>query len=83
MTADLKFVDESSPEWEKMWQALGEDPLNKDLPDPTVCMEAGWGECWQYMGTERHGRKWLHCFRHRCHPTTGERTYIRIPQGVK
>ncbi len=35
------------------------------------------GERWQYMGTELRADGWEHVFRHRCHPSTGERVYWR------
>lgn len=73
----LRFYDESTREWDWMWTRLGELEINFGLPDPTVAINEG--EAWQYMGTERRGRKWVHVFRHRCHPKTNDREYEIVP----
>jgi hypothetical protein len=79
----LRFIQESDPEWERMWQALGQLDMNRDMPQPTVCFDEDTAEAWQYMGTAKVGRAWMHEFRHRCHPTTKERTYVRVPMQGK
>jgi hypothetical protein len=80
---DLYMVEEGSAEWDRMWAALGALELNRDLPEPTVCMEEGWGEAWQYMGTARINGRSVHEFRHRCHPKTGKREYRHIAAPAK
>lgn len=75
----LKFFDRGTREWDYMWERLAELEINQGLPDPTVAFDNNTAEAWQYMGTERHGRMWLHTFRHRCHPRTGDRVYERVP----
>lgn len=76
----LDWIERNNPEWDRMWQKLGENPFNAGSENPTVCENLG--ECWQYMGTEfvgnEQGKKWMHCFRHRCHPKTNKRQYLWI-----
>jgi hypothetical protein len=60
-----------------MWTALAAHPLNAGLDEPTEAYEPQSGECWQYMDTTADG---LHEFRHRRHPRTLEREYVRIPE---
>jgi len=72
---NLFFVEEDSPEWVTMWRYFGPSFEAQADEDP------GSGEVWQYMRTEWHtdipgsAGTWAHCFRHRCHPTTGRREY--------
>ena len=73
-------------EWDSMWRALAVKPLNFGLQDPTTAWPATQtrrassaeelvsGEIWQYMDT---ANGW-HEFRHRCHPVTQRREYVRI-----
>lgn len=65
-------------EWEVAWSALANHRLNQG---DRYCQDSDSSERWQYMGTEAEpdGSGWFHCFRHRCHPRTHEREYIRIP----
>lgn len=78
--ACLDWVERDDPEWDRMWQKLGEHPLNAGYEQPTVCEK--FGECWQYMGTEMveggENERWEHCFRHRCHPRTSKRQYLWV-----
>lgn len=73
---ELRFVEPSSEEWRRMWEALGEDPASED---PKT------GERWQYMGSvfvrggSGRSGEWVHQFRHRRHPKTGKREYREIP----
>jgi hypothetical protein len=62
------LIKEGSPEWEYMWNWLGDHPINKELPEPTLAYHQGEG--WQYMGSFRQGTKVIHEFRHRNHPVT-------------
>jgi hypothetical protein len=38
-------------------------------------------EVWQYMGTWYSGGRWVHQFRHRCHPHTLKRSVLNVPAG--
>ena len=66
------FLSEDEPELIRAWQTF---------PDPVL--EHPHGDVLEYMETVRKGGSWVHVFRHRCHPTTGERTYwnIKAPTG--
>jgi len=79
----LIMVERDTPEWDYMWGRLADLPVNAGLPQPTVAFHDDAAEAWQYMGTERHGSKWLHCFRHRCHPRTNGRLCELIPASTK
>jgi len=72
------FISPVEKEWGVMWEALGEFDLNKNFSVPTVCQDLETGETWQYMDTAWYG-SWKHCFRHRYHPTTKAREYIKVP----
>lgn len=81
------FVEQGSREWNYMWAELAKRAENRNLPDPT--MADNFGEVWQYMETDEvtAGRVWqfwkkhqyVHCFRHRLHPTKGAYYRIVIP----
>jgi hypothetical protein len=64
------------PDLERAWQSLPGGPTA--LHEPS-------GEVWQYMGTwYTQDRKtwrwrWVHQFRHRCHPGTGKRIVLNVP----
>lgn len=63
-------------EWDRAWFALGAHAVNAAIPaaDRTVAADPDTGESWQYMGTDGG----THCFRHRRHPTTGDRAIVFI-----
>lgn len=69
-------------EWEAAWTALASHRLNQG---DRCCQDLNALEVWQYMGTEAEpdGSAWFHCFRHRCHPRTQKREYIRIPSTTE
>lgn len=69
----ITIIKEDSPEWNEMWEQLAKHPLNADNPDPYSCTYVH--ETWQYMGTS-NGE---HTFRHRIHPITKKREYLRFP----
>lgn len=73
---DLKFMEPESEEWHAAWAALKAEwgDTVQECPDT--------GECWQYMGTERHAGKWYWTFRHRNQPSVQERVYSRYPRRV-
>lgn len=68
------IVVRDSEEWRSMWNALAWHPINFGLTDKICALDEGTGERWQYMGTYNG---W-HEFRHRQHPLTHRREYIKI-----
>lgn len=68
-----EYLSPGTPEWTAAWAELARDPVNAGQPEPRVCLNEG--EVWQYMGPEDDGRQ---CFRHRCHPATGQREYRKV-----
>lgn len=73
----LFSVKRDTPEWDYMWQELAKHPINKGIKEPTVSYNDG--ELWEYMGSYVFDKKnSIHEFRHRCHPKTEEREYIKI-----
>ena len=75
--SEIYRVKKDSPEWNYMWDELAKNPLNAGQPDPFDCESEG--ECWQYMDSGYVNNKWVHEFRHRYHPVTKLRWYLRIP----
>lgn len=78
----MAFVEETDNEWELMWTALGQNAMNRNLPDPTVAEH--FGEVWQYMESREVNylfffKRYYHFFRHRMHPTESRRQCIKIP----
>lgn len=74
----LYFTNPETAHWKSMWAWLSNHPKNAGLAEPTVAECPDTGETWQYMGTEKiEPRVWADCFRHRSHPTTGDRVYLR------
>ena len=73
MTNDIRFVEEKTSEWIVMWDRLAKNPLNYGLLPRTAEHQ---GEVWQYMGTA----KGHHEFRHRNHPRTNKREYVRLSE---
>ncbi len=73
---DHYFVERDSDHWDAMWAWLVAHPSSGGME--AECPETG--EVWQYLGTERgENGRWHDVFRHRHHPRTGERTYLRRP----
>ena len=71
----LIFLPVTHPEVERGFQAL---------PGGPEAWNPAYGEGWQYMGTARvdTGRlagRWQSEFRHRAHPSTGQREYRAFP----
>lgn len=68
-------------EWERAWLALRS---KWDAGDDNAQLHPTLGECWQYMGTVRDEKtgRWMHTFRHRCHPVTGKREYSSFPASA-
>jgi hypothetical protein len=77
----VMFVDRFDHEWVAMWDTLARLPLNSLHSTPKVCEHKD-GEVWQYMGSFAHSGRWVHEFRHRCHPATGKREDVRIPSTL-
>lgn len=55
-------------EWDMIWDWLAKHPINENVPDPTLGLHNGYA--WEYMGTYHHRDRYLHNFRHKCHPLT-------------
>lgn len=66
------FIDkvEMPNTWNAIWNRLG--IMEGDLE----CLYNG--EVWQYMGSKVEDCKFVHTFRHRCHPKSNEREYRHI-----
>ncbi|MBE7473122.1 MAG: hypothetical protein HS114_28665 [Anaerolineales bacterium] len=65
-----RFLRPGHPDLKRAWAAL---------PGGPVALHHN--EVWQYMGTWYLGGRWVHQFRHRCHPHTGQRSVLNIPAG--
>jgi hypothetical protein len=72
MKPNTRLVDVDSLEWKAIWLTLALHPLNSGCIDPFSCKNDG--EVWQYMGTDNDE----HVFRHRFHPKTGKREYLKL-----
>lgn len=66
---EMIIIRIGSVEWEKMWEWLGEHPINDGISNPTIAENPSNFEKWQYMGSYR-GKDGavVHSFRHRNHP---------------
>lgn len=72
---DWAIAEPGTPEWDVAWAGLAAISGDEDRE----AYDKMSGEVWQYMGGERRkGGAWEHVFRHRCHPCTQERTYLRV-----
>jgi hypothetical protein len=80
---EMVLIKNGSSEWERMWQKLAEHPLNKGLEEPTVALNPDNGEMWQYMGSYKQGPRTIHEFRHRSHPSDGERRYYKFDASAE
>jgi hypothetical protein len=78
----LYILARGSEEWDCAWNRLwrtrvgGITPKHQDY-DPAT------GEDWQYMGTASYlqpdgSRRWMHDFRHRWHPISRKRLYVKV-----
>lgn len=72
---EIILIKTDSAEWVRMWEWLGNHPLNAKLDEPTVALNND--EVWQYMGSYKQGPDVVHEFRHRYHPITGKREYLK------
>jgi hypothetical protein len=75
----LRLVPRDTAEWDYMWELLSLHPLNHGRASPTVCFNEEFSEVWQYMGSAEVGGVWVHQFRHRMHPGSGQREYLSVP----
>ena len=63
------WLEREDLEWERAWS---------HFPDPVMAHQTS-GECLQYMGSSQYpGLGWVHVFRHRHVPGSGERRYWRV-----
>lgn len=65
----MEYVDSGNNEWDQMWIALSQYPINDGDP---LCINVG--HSWEYMGSTLDH----HHFRHECHPKTESTEYIYI-----
>lgn len=70
------IVKRESPEWDYMWEWVSQHPINEGLEDSSTALNEG--EAWQYMGSFKQGDKVIHEFRHRFHPKTQQREYLKL-----
>ena len=68
MPRDRAYLPQDNPELLAAWQ---------HFPDPVLAHPTG--EVLEYMGSTKTAAGWVHTFRHRCHPETGERRYWHLP----
>jgi hypothetical protein len=64
----MAYLTHDNPELLAAWQ---------HFPDPVLAHPTG--EVLEYMGSTKTADGWVHTFRHRCHPKTGERRYWHLP----
>ena len=74
----IYFVPRDTSEWHHMWCCLALHYSNLGQEKPTVCYNPEYMEVWQYMGTIRRSHLLFHEFRHRMHPGSGRREYLRL-----
>jgi hypothetical protein len=79
---EMILIEQKSPEWDSMWKWVAEHPINENIEHPTVALNDESGEAWQYMGSFRQKNKVIHEFRHRHHPKTGRREYLKVAGSV-
>ena len=82
----VTFFDRGTAGWDEAWEALASrSPADADKAarDPVS------GESWMYDGTwsgralpEWKPAEWVHCFRHRCHPESGQRVVVKFPASA-
>ena len=75
---EMIIIRIGSVEWEKMWEWLGEHPINDGISNPTIAENPINFEKWQYMGSYRgQGGAVVSELRHRSHPMDNERRLIK------
>ena len=72
-------IEKTDPEWDIAWKALAQRTGDRDYE----ALDKATGEVWQYMDSYLGAAGWVHEFRHRHHPATGERRYVRIPATAR
>jgi len=60
-------------QWPALWAALGRRIVAEGLGDGSDLEQQHDGEAWQYLGSIVADDRSRHSFRHRDHPSTGER----------
>jgi hypothetical protein len=73
-----------SREWAVAWRSLGCALVQCVLGSPADLAQECNGEVWEYLHSEHPaGRGYLiHEFRHRCHPVTQRREYLRTVSPI-
>jgi hypothetical protein len=74
--ATATWAVEGSHEWRRVWAALEDELARQGLPLDRAAACDCCGEVWQYMGPD--GPDGASSFRHRHHPATGTRIYLRV-----
>lgn len=75
---EMVLVKIDSNEWNYMWNWIINHPINDGIVQPEVAINEENGEMWQYMGSFRQDNKTIHEFRHRSHPSNGDRIYLKL-----
>jgi hypothetical protein len=75
---DMVIVKRNSAEWEYMWNWLSKHPINEGIENPTLAWNSEYAEGWQYMGSYKKDDNIIHEFRHRVHPRTKDRMYLKL-----
>lgn len=74
---EMVLIKPESREWNYMWDWVANHPLNEGLTEPSTAISED-GEVWQYMGSFRQNNLTIHEFRHRYHPVTNNREYLKV-----
>ncbi len=76
MGLDFILIDQSSTEWEYLWDWISKHPINEGLENPTLAFNDGEG--WEYTGSFTNGTEYIHSCRHRLHPVTNNVQYLSL-----
>jgi hypothetical protein len=74
---EMVLIKPESREWNYMWDWVATHPLNEGLEEPSTATSED-SEVWQYMGSFRQNNLTIHEFRHRNHPVTNNREYLKV-----
>jgi hypothetical protein len=77
--SEWAIMTRDGEEWQRAWAALSRATVNRFVEgDKRAAPCPKTGESWQYMGTSLRDGEWVHDFRHRHHPSHGERLVCRV-----
>jgi hypothetical protein len=74
---EMVLIKPESREWNYMWDWVAAHPRNEGLEEPSTATSED-NEVWQYMGSFRQNNLTIHEFRHRNHPLTNKREYLKV-----